>query len=241
MVVYSPNPDDSFSRMSADNIRRVIDVWADQYVELGSRDEINYVQIFENRGSMMGASNPHPHCQVWANERVPTLPQKKSWHQKEYSQFRGRVMLLDYLAIELDKRDRIVFESDHFVTLVPFWAVWPFETMILPRRHRVSVADLDDDERLDLADCLRRITARYDNMFKSDFPYSMGVVQKPTDGQDHGWWQMYVGFTPPLLRSATVRKFMVGYELFAMAQRDITPEQAAERLRELPDTRFDQA
>ena len=189
------------------------------------------MQIFENRGAMMGASNPHPHGQIWANERLPNEPAKELAQQQAYD----GCLLCDYLHVELSDGERIVVANDTFVALVPFWAVWPFETLVLPRRHAGSLLDLTERDRDGLAEVLRRLTRRYDRLFKVTFPYSMGLHQPPTDGADHPGWHLHGHFFPPLLRSATIRKFMVGYELLAGPQRDITPESAAQRLRDIPE------
>lgn len=238
VICFTPRHDLTLARMSLEEIGRVIDVWTAQTVELGARDDIAAVQVFENRGAMMGASNPHPHCQVWATSSLPNEMVKETAGQARYREAHGSCLLYDYLKLEGDAGERIVFENDHFVALVPFWAIWPFETMILPRRHAGSLDELTDGERAALADALSRITIRYDNLFKTPFPYSMGFHQKPTDGEPHPEWQMHLHFYPPLLRSATVRKFMVGFELLGTPQRDISPEAAAARLRELPELHY---
>ena len=216
-------------------LRGVVDTWAEQYAELGAIDWVRYVQIFENRGAMMGASNPHPHGQIWANERIPNEPAKELIQQRAYAKSRGGCLLCDYLALELERNERVVDQNDHFVALVPFWAVWPFETLVLPRSHRGALTDLASAERDGLADLLRRLTRRYDRLFEVSFPYSMGFHQRPTDGDAYPEWHLHAHFYPPLLRSATVRKFMVGYELLGQPQRDITPEAAAARLRACSD------
>lgn len=237
VLCFSPRHDLTLSGMERPAITGVVQAWTEEYRTLGSEGAVNYVLIFENRGEMMGCSNPHPHCQIWANETVPVLPAKKTYHQLEYRQYHGSNLLLDYAALEIKSGERVLFENDHFVCLVPFWAVWPFETMLLPKDHARSLADLSAEQAASLADALKRTTVMYDNLFQTPFPYSMGIHQAPTDGQDHAEWQMHVAFLPPLLRSASVRKHMVGYELLAMAQRDITPEGAAETLRALPKDR----
>ena len=234
VLCFSPRHDLSLSGMDHDMIGGVVRAWTEEYTTLGSDEKINYVMIFENRGEMMGCSNPHPHCQIWANETVPVLPGKKSYHQLEYQQYHGRNLLLDYCRLEMKQGERVLFQNDHFVSLVPFWAVWPYETMLIPREHVRSLADLSGEQAQSLADALKKQTVMYDNLFKAPFPYSMGFHQAPTDGQDHEEWQLHISFLPPLLRSASVRKHMVGYELLAMPQRDITAEQAAETLRGLP-------
>ena len=206
--------------------------------ELGSQSDIHYVQIFENRGEIMGASNPHPHGQVWANETIPNEPWKEHVHQARYYEEKRACLLCE--AVELERRDvvRIVCENDGFVALVPFWAVWPYEILIVSRRHARDLTELRSEERDALADILKRVTTRYDNLFETAFPYSMGFHQAPTDEQEHPEWHLHAHFYPPLLRSATVRKFMVGYEMLAAPQRDITPEWAAERLRGLSEKHY---
>jgi UDPglucose--hexose-1-phosphate uridylyltransferase len=219
--------------MSTDEIRRVVEVWAEQYEELGAMEFINSVQIFENRGAMMGASNPHPHGQIWANESIPNETQKELKMLGEYYEKTGRSLLGDYLETELKKGERIVHENESFVALVPFWAVYPFETMIISRRQIGSINELNTLERNGLADILRETTANYDKLFNTPFPYTFGFHQKPTDGKNYPESHFHAHFYPPLLRSATIRKFMVGYELLGSPQRDITPETAAEMLRNL--------
>jgi UDPglucose--hexose-1-phosphate uridylyltransferase len=231
VVCFSPRHDLTLAGMDQAALRTVVDTWAEQYTELGALDWVQYVQIFENRGAMMGASNPHPHGQIWANQRVPNEPAKETTRQAEYLANTGRQLLLDYLELELQKQERVVLDNEHFVALVPFWATWPFETLLLPRAHRPAITDLNGAERDGLADILRRLTSTYDKLFQVSFPYSMGFHQRPTDGAEHPEWQLHAHFYPPLLRSATVRKFMVGYEMLGQPQRDITPENAAERLR----------
>lgn len=234
VVCFSPRHDLTLGQMPAEAIRTVVDTWVDQYLELGSLDWVRHVQIFENRGAMMGASNPHPHGQIWANERLPNEPAKELAQQRARADS-GGCLLCDYLDVELDDGERIVTGNEHFTALVPFWAVWPFETLVLPRAHAGALPDLGPDQRDGLADILRRLTRRYDRLFGVTFPYSMGLHQRPTDGDPHRGWHLHAHFYPPLLRSATVRKFMVGYELLGQPQRDITPETAAQRLRELPE------
>ena len=234
VVCFSPRHDLTLGQMPAEAIRTVVDTWVDQYLELGSLDWVRHVQIFENRGAMMGASNPHPHGQIWANERLPNEPAKELAQQRARADS-GGCLLCDYLDVELDDGERIVTGNEHFTALVPFWAVWPFETLVLPRAHAGALPDLGPDQRDGLADILRRLTRRHDRLFGVTFPYSMGLHQKPTDGDPHRGWHLHAHFYPPLLRSATVRKFMVGYELLGQPQRDITPETAAQRLRELPE------
>jgi UDPglucose--hexose-1-phosphate uridylyltransferase len=209
-----------------------------QYGELGQQAEIRYVQIFENRGAMMGASNPHPHCQVWATEHVPDEPQMEQLAQQEYRDAHGTCLLCDTLLREVQLSQRIVCENEEFVALVPFWAVWPFEALVLSRRHVGSLAEMDQQQRAALAEILKQLTTRYDNLFEVSFPYTMGFHQSPTDFMPHPEWHFHAHFYPPLLRSATVRKYMVGFEMLGMPQRDITPESAAEKLRGLSDLHY---
>ncbi len=241
VICFSPRHDLTLAELEVPDILRVVDVWVQQYLELGVLPFISYVQIFENKGDMMGASNPHPHGQVWANETVPTEALKEDEAQRDYRSESGHCLLCDYLALENELRDRVVLENDDFVALVPFWAVWPFETMVLSKRHVPSLAHLHDGEKAALADVLKRLTVRYDNLFQVPFPYSMGFHQQPTDGEPHPAWHLHAHFYPPLLRSATVRKFLVGYEMLAQAQRDFTAETAAQRLREMADLHYKHA
>lgn len=238
VICFSPRHDLTLAQMTAPEIRLVVDTWIEQFLDLGERPYINYVQIFENRGAMMGASNPHPHGQIWASQHLPQEVINENASQLEYWQTHGKSLLTDYLAAEMKLKERLVYENDTFVALVPFWAIWPFETMVLPKRHVTAISELRDDERDGLADSMRNVTARYDNLFNVSFPYSMGFHQRPTNEGDHMHWHLHAHFYPPLLRSATVRKFMVGYEMLGTPQRDITPEQAAERLRSVSDVHY---
>jgi UDPglucose--hexose-1-phosphate uridylyltransferase len=231
VVCFHPDHDLTLPRMKAADIERVVDVWVAQHEELGRQPDIRYVQIFENRGAMMGASNPHPHCQIWATEHIPDEPQAELVAQREYFAGHGSCLLCDYLAREIAAAQRIVCENDEFVALVPFWAVWPFETLILGRHHSDSLASMLPNQRAAFADIIKRLTTRYDNLFATNFPYTMGLHPAPTDNAPHPEWHFHAHFYPPLLRSATVRKFMVGFEMLGMPQRDITPESAAESLR----------
>ncbi len=250
VICFSPRHDLTLAQLPPSQIRAVVDAWIAQCEELGARDDITYVQLFENKGEIMGCSNPHPHGQLWASRHLPTEPAKEqraqlAWltgrHLSDNAQssvLNRSPLLVDYLDIERREGARVIFDNAHFTCLVPYWAVWPFETMILPHRHIRRIVELTPDERDSLADALKRITTRYDNLFEVSFPYTMGVHQAPYDGDAHEEWQMHLHFYPPLLRSATVRKFMVGYEMLAQPQRDLTAEQAAERLRGLSETRF---
>lgn len=237
VICFSPRHDLSLAEMEPAAIRGVVDVWADQYAELGARPDVGHVQIFENRGEAMGCSNPHPHGQVWAQRSIPLIARRESERQAAWFADRGRTLLADYLALEMERGERVVCANDHFAAVVPFWATWPFETLVISRRPVSDLTALDDAERDGLADLLRRLTARYDNLFGVPFPYSAGIHQAPTDGAAHPGWHLHMHFLPPLLRSATVRKFMVGYEMLAEPQRDLTPEAAAARLRACPETR----
>ncbi len=236
VVCFSPRHDLTIPRMQLEEIRRVVKVWTEQYQELGEVPWVRHVQIFENRGVLMGASNPHPHCQIWANEELPNIPSKEQAAMREFLETHEKCMLCEYLRMEIADGERIVCENDGFVALVPYWAVWPFETMILSRRHVASLGVLESTEQRYLADILQRLTIRYDNLFETAFPYSMGFHQAPTDGESYPEFHFHAHYFPPLLRSATVQKFMVGYELLAGPQRDITPEGAAARLRNLAET-----
>jgi UDPglucose--hexose-1-phosphate uridylyltransferase len=231
VVCFSPRHDLALAQMSVSEIRQVVDAWMGQFVELGALPLINWVQIFENRGPMMGASNPHPHCQVWATATAPNELARESAAQLDYRKRLSRCLLCDYLNLESRLTERLVCANEGFLALVPFWAVWPFETMILSQRHLTGLDELSDGEGTQLADILKQVTTCYDNLFQAPFPYSMGFHQRPTDDAAHSEWHLHAHFYPPLLSSATVRKFMVGYELLASPQRDIQPEEAAARLR----------
>lgn len=238
VICFSPRHDLTLARLGQPALERVVDTWIEQTLELGARPDIGYVQLFENRGEMMGASNPHPHGQIWASSTLPNEITKELATQTEWFAAHNRTLLGDYLAMELEREQRIVCQNEHFVTLVPFWAVWPFETMVLPRRPMARLPEMTGPERAALSDILQQTVTRYDNLFEVSFPYSMGFHQAPTDGAAHPECHFHAHFYPPLLRSATVRKFMVGYELLGTPQRDITAEAAAARLRDLPDVHF---
>jgi UDPglucose--hexose-1-phosphate uridylyltransferase len=234
VVCYSPRHDLTMARMSVPEIRRVVDTWAEEFCELGGQPNIGSVQVFENRGAMMGCSNPHPHGQIWANQTLPNELAQELAALGDYYRSHASTLPGDYLALELEKQERLVSVNDHFVVLVPYWAVWPFETLLISRRPVSAVHELSREERDALADLLSQTTVRYDNLFKTSFPYTMGFHQRPTDGEAHPEFHLHAHFYPPLLRSATVRKFMVGYEMLAMPQRDITAETAAQWLRDVP-------
>jgi UDPglucose--hexose-1-phosphate uridylyltransferase len=230
VICYTPDHSKTMAKMSAAEVRAVVDVWTEQWRELSTRSDIGAVTVFENRGAMMGASNPHPHGQIWATASVPSEQAAEAARQKDYLAQHGRVMLADYLARELAAGERVVYANDGFVVLVPFWAAWPFETLVLPRRTVSCLDELTDPERDHIADALHHLTAAYDRVFDAPFPYTMGLHQRPTKSDGEGFI-FHMHFFPPLLRSATVRKFMVGFEMLAMAQRDLIPEAAAARLR----------
>jgi UDPglucose--hexose-1-phosphate uridylyltransferase len=238
VLCYHPDHSLTLARMTRQELRPVVDAWTREYEELGSREWIEHVQIFENRGSMMGASNPHPHGQIWATDFVPDEPAAEVKAQREHLALTGRCLLCEYLAAEESAGERVIFENEHFTALVPWWATWPFEVLLLSRRHLGAMPELNGDERDGLADALKRLTTRFDNLFETSFPYTMGFHQTPTDRQAHPEFHFHAHFYPPLLRSATVRKFMVGFEMLAMPQRDITPEEAARRLRECTEEHF---
>lgn len=240
VICFSPNHNLTVPEMEVEDIKKVVDLWVDEYKNLGSKDFINHVQIFENKGSVMGCSNPHPHGQIWAQSSIPDEVSKECDAQYDYLNKNCSSLLGDYLKAELEKQERIVVENDTFVALVPFWATWPFETMILPKRQVQQITDLTELEKAGFADIYKKLTTKYDNLFEVSFPYSAGIHQAPTDGKDHPEWYMHMHFYPPLLRSATVKKFMVGYEMMANAQRDITAEQSAARLKDLSLVHFKQ-
>ena len=231
VICFSPQHNLTMPEMSDEQVQVIIDVWAEQTLELGS--QYRWVQIFENKGSMMGSSNPHPHGQVWASDQIPSEPLKEDRHQRAYFEKRGSQLLVDYASLELSQPARRVAENVHWLVVVPFWAVWPYEVLVLPRRHVLRLPDLVDSEKTALAQILKTLTSKYDRLFGISFPYSMGWHGAPHGSEDQHHWQLHAHFYPPLLRSATVKKFLVGYEMLAEAQRDLTPEQAAERLRDL--------
>lgn len=232
VICFSPRHDLTLAKMTVPEIRLVVDVWTEQSVELGANDDIRYVQIFENRGAMMGASNPHPHGQIWASRSLPNeiLAERKG--QREYLAKHNCCLLCAYRELEVGLGERVVAANEHFVVVVPYWAVWPFEVMVLPVRHVADLQGMTSSERDGLAAILQTVTSTYDKVFDTPFPYSMGLHPQPCDGEEHPEWHFHAHFYPPLLRSATIRKFMVGFELLGGPQRDITPESAAEMLRQ---------
>lgn len=231
VLCFSPRHDLHLGALARGSVRAVVDAWAEETERLYRDGAAAYVQVFENRGAMMGASNPHPHGQIWGVGHVPTLPQRKAHHQQRYWASNGRDLLGSYVEEELQRNERVVETNEHWVQIVPFWAIWPFETMLVPRRHVGSLSELNEDEREVLSVLLGRLTRRYDALFETPFPYSMGWYQRPRDGEPHDGSRLHGVYLPPLVRSATVRKFLVGYELTSEPQRDFTPEEAAERLR----------
>ena len=240
VIIFSEDHSLTLPLMTVPAITEVINLWIQEYRELGAHPQINHVQIFENKGALMGCSNPHPHGQIWAQYTLPEEVRKKQHHQKAHWEAHRRSLLGDYLEQELATRERILFQNDHFVALVPFWAVWPYETMVLPRRHIQHIGQLTGEEKTAFAAAIKELTTRYDNLFEVSFPYSSGIHQAPTDGLPHPEWHLHISFYPPLLRSAEVKKFMVGYEMFADPQRDISAEQAAETLRGLSPIHYSQ-
>ena len=240
VICFSPRHDLTLPELPPAQIEAVLCAWAQQTSDLSARADIAYVQVFENKGAAMGCSNPHPHSQVWASGHIPNEPAKELAAQRDYLAEHKRPLLLDYLDEETRLGQRIVATNAHFTALVPFWAVWPFEILLTAHRPVASLPQLTDAEFHALADLFKQVTTRYDNLFQTSFPYSMGFHQAPADGQPHPEWVLHAHFYPPLLRSATVRKFMVGYEMLAMPQRDITAESAATRLREVSETHYKQ-
>jgi UDPglucose--hexose-1-phosphate uridylyltransferase len=238
VICFSPRHDLTLATMPLEEIELVVNTWVGQFRELGGLKDIHHVQIFENRGAMMGASNAHPHCQIWATASIPEAPAKELAAQRAYLQSHARCLLCDYAALEIREQIRVVYQNNDFIALVPFWAVWPFEILVFSRRHFGSMNQFADHEIRSLSEMLKHVTSTYDKVFGVPFPYSMGFHQSPTDNidhlrDDHQECHFHAHFYPPLLRSATIRKFMVGFEMLGMPQRDITPEAAAERLREL--------
>ncbi len=231
VLCFHPDHSLTLAGMAVDDILGVVQAWTAEYIDLGGRPDIRHVQIFENRGAMMGASNPHPHGQIWATEHIPDEPAAELANQRAYLQQHNSCLLCDTLKVELQQAQRIVCENNEFVALVPFWAVWPFEALVLSRAHLGSLTDFNPAQQRGLADILKQLTVRYDRLFATSFPYTMGFHQRPTDGEAHAECHFHGHFYPPLLRSATVRKFMVGFEMLGMPQRDITPETAAGQLR----------
>jgi UDPglucose--hexose-1-phosphate uridylyltransferase len=236
VICFSPKHNQTLPVMSITAITGVVDVWADQTVELGAK--YPWVQIFENKGEIMGCSNKHPHGQIWASSFIPNEPFVESSTQARYFKENRSSMLLDYAEYETRNNERVVVRNDHWLVVVPFWAMWPFESLLIPLRHVQRINELNAEERRSCADILKRFLTKYDNLFSTSFPYSFGWHGAPSNGSDCQHWQLHAHFYPPLLRSSTIKKFMVGYELLAEAQRDITAELAADKLRDLPEIHY---
>lgn len=236
VICFSPDHSKTLPELDLTQIAKIVECWVEQTRELSGR--YANIQVFENKGSMMGCSMPHPHGQVWAQKNMPTLVAKEHEYQSTYFEKNNRALLLDYAEREFKDGQRLVVSNDDWMVVVPWWAAWPFETLVLPRFSVQKMVDLNSSQQLSLADVVRQITIRYDNLFNMSFPYSMGWHGAPIDGEEHPAWQLHGHFFPPLLRSATVRKFMVGYEMLAESQRDLTPEQAADKLRSLPSGHY---
>jgi UDPglucose--hexose-1-phosphate uridylyltransferase len=241
VVNYSPKHNLTLAQMKESDIEQVVSIWQGEFSVLGEKPYINNVQIFENKGSVMGNSNPHPHCQIWAQESIPMEIQKELKQFKAYSSRKKHGLLADYLKLELRLKDRMVFENSSFAVLVPYWAVWPYETMIIPKRRISNILQLNPGELKDFAGAMKVVTVKYDNLFRISFPYSAGLHQAPTDGRQHNEWHFHMHFYPPLLRSAQIKKFLVGYEMLAEPQRDITAEESAQLLQQLSHVHYTNA
>jgi UDPglucose--hexose-1-phosphate uridylyltransferase len=238
VICFSPDHSLTLPLMDENAIVRVIELWQKEFKELSDNPSIKYIQIFENKGDVMGCSNPHPHGQIWASSSLPVELSKETLQQKLYFEKHGKSLLSNYIELELKQKERIVLENEHFVALVPFWAVWPYETIIVSKRHIQAITQFTIEEKKTFASILKKLTSKYDNLFNSSFPYSAGMHQMPVNDGLHEEWHWHMHFYPPLLRSATVKKFMVGYEMLANPQRDITPEMAASSLQNLSEKHF---
>ena len=238
VVNFSPRHDLTLAEMDEREIENIISTWQNEYKTLGSNSNINYVQIFENKGAIMGNSNPHPHGQIWAQENIPMEPARETIQFRKYYRKHNRSILSDYLKLEIKLNERTVYSNDSFVAVVPFWAVWPYETLIISRRKLSNILQFNKNEKKDFANVMHVIAVKYDNLFNISFPYSAGIHQSPTDGKEHKEWHFHMHFYPPLLRSASIKKFMVGYEMLAEPQRDITPEYSAAILKELSTVHY---
>ncbi len=236
VICFSPKHNLTLAEMSLSDINNVVNVWIKQFAELGNK--YSWVQIFENRGEIMGSSNQHPHGQIWAGSFLPNEIVKENKNQKKYFEDTNNYLLIDYLNEELKSNERIIAKNEHWVVLIPYWAIWPFETLLLPRRNMQYLTELSEEEKTALAKILKEILIRYDNLFNTSFPYTFGWHNAPTDNSNYNHWQLHAHFYPPLLRSATVKKFMVGYEMLAEAQRDITPEAAAAMLKNVSEIHY---
>ncbi len=240
VICFSPFHNLTLPQMDLNAIVKVVDLWQQEFKSLAANSWIKYIQIFENKGDIMGCSNPHPHGQIWSLNSIPTELQKETECQLIYYKKHGKSLLANYLALELVKAERVVCENEHFVALVPFWAVWPFETMIIAKRHIQTILDFTAAEKIALAEILKQLTIKYDNLFETSFPYSAGMHQSPVNDGLHPEWHWHMHFYPPLLRNATIKKFMVGFEMLANAQRDITPEYAADQLKNTASLHYTQ-
>jgi len=238
VIAFSPRHDLTLPEMEVQDIKKVVNLWQQEFVELRRNDWIKYIQIFENKGAIMGCSNPHPHGQIWAQSSLPVEIIKEDIQLRAYFEKHQRSLLADYIDLEERKDERVIIANEHFVALVPYWASWPFETMIVSRRHVQDISQFTDQEKEDLAKIVKELTVRYDNIFKTSFPYSAGMHQAPVNSEDQQHWHWHMHFYPPLLRSASVKKFMVGYEMLANPQRDITAERAAEIIKEQSTTHY---
>lgn len=236
VMCFHPHSNVTLPLMTVEEIQGVINEWKKQLIELSIT--YKWVQIFENKGEAMGCSNPHPHCQIWATSFLPNMARTKDRTQREYFSKHGSPLLVDYVNLELSQQTRIVSQNEHWLVVVPFWALWPYETMLLPKRHVSRLSDVTVEETIALASIMKEFLTKYDNLFQTSFPYSMGWHGAPSGSDHDAYWQLHAVYYPPLLRSATVKKFMVGYEMTAEGQRDLTAEQAAHKLRELPTTHF---
>ncbi|KAG9292704.1 hypothetical protein G9A89_008292 [Geosiphon pyriformis] len=254
VICYSHQHNITMAEMTNSSILEIIQIWTSSYLSLSNNPRISYIQVFENKGSIMGCSNPHPHCQIWCTSTIPEEPSKELASMRIYHNLHGSCLLCDYIELETSSKEtcanfsktlkennspRLVCENKSFICFIPFWAIWPFETIVISRQHITNLTELNEEQQNDFADIMRRITCRYDNLFECSFPYSMGLHQAPVDGNEHNIdSHLHLHFYPPLLRSSTVKKFMVGYELLAEPQRDLTPEQAAMRLRSCPEIHY---
>jgi UDPglucose--hexose-1-phosphate uridylyltransferase len=238
VITFSPRHDLTLPELTIEEIKNLVDVWCSEFEELAANPLIKSIQIFENKGEMMGCSNPHPHGQIWAQTSLPQEIVKETIQQQLYYYEHEKSLLSDYIELETKLKERVVEENEHFIALVPFWAVWPYETMIISKRHVQDILMFTEDEKYSYADIMKKLATRYDNLFQISFPYSAGMHQAPVNDGDHREWHWHMHFYPPLLRSATVKKYMVGYEMLANAQRDITAEWAAERLRSVSNVHY---
>jgi UDPglucose--hexose-1-phosphate uridylyltransferase len=238
VICFSPDHSLTLPLMNEAEIENVIELWQNEFQQLSENTSIKYIQIFENKGEVMGCSNPHPHGQIWASSSLPLELSKETTERKKYFDKHGKSLLSNYLELELKHKERIVVENEHFVALVPFWAVWPYETMIVSKRHIQTITQFTEEEKKAFASILKKLTTKYDNLFNASFPYSAGMHQMPVNDGEHEEWHWHMHFYPPLLRSATVKKFMVGYEMLANPQRNITPEMAATTLQGVPTVHY---